>query len=235
VTALIPEEVVPDQSIAVLEKRWGISRNGLKARAKALAVELIRKGPTLTVWPGDRIADGDRLDAHLKAGGAMASFPGFAGGTTDPSVTPQGRSAGSQLAVTGKADQLAVLAAAVAAAMPQSTADPLQRARGLAEAADNGLCLTSSDLAGLLGQGVSSWRDGHQAFGYVFRRRQQGRQVLWLIERAISASTRPALTAAVGTRARRVGFGAVEPEVIEAQVQVLSTGAALFEANRIGF
>jgi hypothetical protein len=39
VTALIPEEVVPDQSIAVLEKRWGISRNGLKARAKALAVD----------------------------------------------------------------------------------------------------------------------------------------------------------------------------------------------------
>ena len=234
-TALIPEEVVPDQSIAVLEKRWGISRNGLKARARALNIELIRKGPTLTVWPGDRIADGDRLDAHLKAGGAMASFPGFAGGSEQPSVTPQGRSAGSQLAVTGKADQLTALAAAVAAAVPQPAADPLQRARGLAEAADSGLILTNDDLRSLLGQGVSSWGDGHEAYGYRFRRHQQGRQVLWSIERAISAGTQRALTAAVGTRARRVGFGALEPEVIEAQVQVLSTGAALFAANRIGF
>jgi hypothetical protein len=61
-------------SIAELEKRWGISRNALKARAKAIGVELQRKGPTLTVWPGDRIRDGVRLDQHCKAGGSLASF-----------------------------------------------------------------------------------------------------------------------------------------------------------------
>ena len=61
-------------SIAELEKRWGISRNALKARAKAIDVELQRIGPTLTVWPGDRIHDGVLLDLHCKAGGSLASF-----------------------------------------------------------------------------------------------------------------------------------------------------------------
>lgn len=204
-TALELEEVVPDVSIAELERRWSISRNALKARARALGVELIRKGPTLTVWPGDRLAEADRLDAHLKAGGAMAAFPGVSPASSDslPSVTPQGRSAGGQLALTAdKAGQLEALAAAMAAAMPGPAVDPLQRARGLAEAADAGLVLANEDLSALLGQGVSAWRDGHEAYGYRFQRHQQGRQVLWTVARAITASTAPGLTAAGGTVAR---------------------------------
>lgn len=63
-----------DVSVAELERRWGISRNALKARAKTLGIELQRKGPTLTVWPKDRVADGDQLDAHCKSGGALATF-----------------------------------------------------------------------------------------------------------------------------------------------------------------
>ena len=196
------EEVRPDESIAELEKRWGISRNALKARAKALGVELIRQGPTLTVWPGDRIDDGDRLDTHLKAGGAMASFPGVSSAGSEPAVTPQGGSDGSRLAVTAKGDQLAVLAAAVAAAMPQPAVDPLARARGLAEAADLGLVLTNEDMAGLLGQGVSSWRDGHQSYGYVFARHKQGSQVLWTVARAISAGSRVTAVTASESKAR---------------------------------
>jgi hypothetical protein len=180
------EEVRPDESIADLEKRWAISRNALKARAKALGVELIRKGPTLTVWPGGRISEADRLDAHLKAGGAMASFPGAVTEGSAPAVTPHGGSASSQLAATPKPDQLAALASALVAAMPQQSADPLQRARGLAEAADAELVLTNDDLAALLGQGVSGWRDGHQGYGYVFHRHQQGRQVLWTVGRALA-------------------------------------------------
>ncbi|MEY4359103.1 MAG: hypothetical protein RLZZ631_589 [Cyanobacteriota bacterium] len=230
-TALELEEVTPDESIADLEKRWGISRNALKARAKALGVELIRKGPTLTVWPGDRIAEADRLDAHLKAGGAMAGFPGFAGGDSQPSVTPHGRSAGSQLAVMGKVDPMLALAEAMAKAMPQPAVDPLARARGLAEAADNALVLCNEDLAALVGQGVSGWTDGTERFGYRFRRHQQGRQVLWVVERAVAVTGK---LAAVSGRAKRVGFATPEPDVIEARVEVLSTGAALFASNRIG-
>jgi len=225
-----------DVSIRELEGRWSLSRNGLKARAKALGVELPRLSSTLTVWPGQFIELGDRLHEHLSTGQPMGTFPGLkpadADGT-ETALTPKGRSAGSELAVT-QADQLAVLAAAVAAAMPQQAADPLQRARGLAEAADSGLILTNDDMRSLLGQGVSSWGDGHEAYGYRFRRHQQGRMVLWSIERAISAGTQRALTAAVGTRARRVGFGALEPEVTEAKAELFSTGAALFASNLIG-
>jgi hypothetical protein len=217
VTALELEEVQPDVSIADLERRWGISRNALKARAKALGVELQRKGPTLTVWPGDRVGDGDRLDEHCKAGGALASFPGAVG--RHLAVTPQD---GSQLAVTPQdvtdSSQLALLAAALAGAMPSPTTDPLQRARGLAEAADAALVLTTADLAGLLGQGVSTWRDGHLAYGYRFTRHQQGRQVLWTVSRAVTAApdTRQTPTA------RSVGFLA-DPPV--AAVQTINVSA----------
>ena len=120
------------------------------------------------------------------------------------------------------------LAALVQAMQPQ--VDPLQRARGLREAADDGLVLTSADLSALLGQGVSSWDDGTERFGYRFHRHQQGRQVLWTVERAITTG-RPALSAAAGGKGKRVGFAT--PDVIEAQVQVLSPAAALFAANVI--
>lgn len=204
-TALELEEVQPDISISELEKRWGISRNALKARAKALGIELQRKGPTLTVWPGDRIADGDRLDAHCKSGGSLASFPGAV------SVTPQASTDSSQLAVTSHpvtdSSQLAVLAAALAAAIPPPPADPLQRARGLAETADAGLVLTAADLGALLGHGVTSWRDGHLAYGYRFTRHQQGRQVLWTVTRAVTAAPDTTQTPAV----RSVGFLAEPP------------------------
>ncbi len=51
----------PDISIRDLEQRWGLSRNGLKARAKALGVELVRVSSSCTVWPGVYIDLGDRL------------------------------------------------------------------------------------------------------------------------------------------------------------------------------
>jgi hypothetical protein len=191
VTALELEEIQPDISIADLERRWGISRNALKARAKALGIELQRKGPTLTTWPGDRVADGDRLDAHCKEGGSLASFPGAV------SVTPQASSDSSQLAVTpglsltpqGVTDgsQLAVLAAAVAAAMPTAPVDPLRRAKALAEAAELGVALSSPELAEVLGMSpatVSSWPDGHSPRpGFTLRREKAGAAVWWMVER----------------------------------------------------
>ena len=220
-TALELEEIQPDISIAELEKRWGISRNALKARAKALGIELQRKGPTLTVWPGDRVTDGDRLDAHCKNGGSLASFPGAA------SVTPHDGS-DSQLAVTPQgvtdSSQLAVLAAAVAAAMPSAPVDPLQRARGLAETADAGLVLTATDLGALLGHGVTSWRDGHLAYGYRFSRHKQGTQVLWTVTRAVTAAPDTTQTPA----ARSVGFLAEPPVAARQTINVSAIALPAF-------
>jgi len=204
VTALELEEIQPDVSIADLERRWGISRNALKARAKALGIELQRKGPTLTTWPGDRVADGDRLDAHCKEGGSLASFPGAV------SVTPQASSDSSHLAVTpqGVTDgsQLAVLAAAVAAAMPTAPIDPLRRAKALAEAAELGVALSSVELAEVVGMSpatVSSWPDGHSPRpGFTLRREKAGAAVWWMVERQGAPISN---VRAIG--GRTVGFG----------------------------
>ena len=209
-TALELEEIHPDVSIAELERKWGISRNALKARAKALGVELQRKGPTLTVWPGDRVADGDRLDAHCKAGGSLASFPGAVAvtshGGSDLAVTPEP-------AVTSQdVSQLAVLAAALAAAMPSAPADPLRRAKALAEAAELGVALSSLELAEVLGMSpatVSSWADGHQprpGFKLLRCKQKPGGAVWWVVQRdGATASIRAIAGAASG---RSVGFGA---------------------------
>ena len=74
IAAFALDAVTPAESIAILEGRWGICRNALKARARALGVDLVRKTSTLTVWPGDRIQEAELLHAHLKAGGVMATF-----------------------------------------------------------------------------------------------------------------------------------------------------------------
>jgi hypothetical protein len=67
----------PDLSSRDLEKRWGISRNGIKARARALGVELIRVSSTLTTWPGAFIELGERLHDHLQSGQPMGTFLGL--------------------------------------------------------------------------------------------------------------------------------------------------------------
>jgi len=37
-----------------LRERWGLSANALKARAKALGVEILRPNGNSSYWPGDR-------------------------------------------------------------------------------------------------------------------------------------------------------------------------------------
>lgn len=53
--------------------------------------------------------------------------------------------------VVGLVPEMAALVAAIQRPTP---ADPLQRAKGLADAADRGLVLTNEDLSNLLGQSV---------------------------------------------------------------------------------
>lgn len=84
--------------------------------------------------------------------------------------------------VVGLVPEMAALVAAIQRATP---ADPLQRAKGLADAVERKLVLTNEDLSNLLGQSVSSWRDGREAYGYRFCRHNQGKQVLWTVKGAI--------------------------------------------------
>ena len=134
--------------------------------------------------------------------------------------------------------ELAALVMALKEAASARAADPLLRARGLAEAADNALVLNTTDLAALLGQGVTSWRSGHEAYGYRFERHHQGRQVLWTVARAITPSSPTGVRSLSGVNPttsseRRVGFAA------EAFIDVPwrmadTTRTRLFLQNRIG-
>ena len=69
-------EALPDLTLADCCQRWEVSsRNAIKARAKALGVELRRESSTRTVWPAEHLTLGDELAKHLKKpGGTLANF-----------------------------------------------------------------------------------------------------------------------------------------------------------------
>ncbi len=190
-----PLEGVPDLTLADCCQRWGVhSRNSVKARAAALGVELRRESSTRTVWPAEWLSLGDELQAHIKAGGKLADFPGSvtapAGGSdgTTPEAQPLApRSAG--LSVTAPAvgsDALAALAQLAAAITPPPPPpDPLSVARGLAEAAELGAWLSVAELARLLGVApgtVRGWSSSHQPRpGFQLERRKEGAAVWWRV------------------------------------------------------
>ena len=197
---------LPDVPLRDLEQRWGLSRNGLKARARALGVELKRLSSTLTVWPGDFVDLGDQLDDHLKAGKPMLSFPGIAptDGTTAGSITKA-----SGINAEGLAVAIAQAISKTTLSLPVSPVDPLRRARGLAEAADAGLVLTTDELVALGVKGVKDFANDDEAFGYCFTRHEQRNRVLWTVARTIGRpATASSMTALTGKAS--IGFGAIE-------------------------
>jgi hypothetical protein len=206
-----PDISLPDVPLRDLEQRWGLSRNGLKARARALGVELRRVSSTLTTWPGSYIDLGDQLDDHLKAGKPMGTFPALAPASESSAIAKP------------KAGDLEGVALAIAKAMgntlslPVSQIDPLRRARGLAEAADAGLVLTTDELVALGVKGVKDFANGDEAYGYCFTRHEQRNRVLWTIARTIGKPATASNATAVTSRPS-IGFGA-----IEAQFKTLST------------
>lgn len=213
----------PDISIRDLEQRWGLSRNGLKARAKALGVELIRVSSTCTVWPGDYIDLGDRLHEHISAGNPLGTFGGLAPDRSD--------TASASSAISKKEQDTAALVAAIASAMGQQQSepsDPLKRAKGLAEAADHQLVLTTDELVALGVKGVDGFADGDEAFGYRFSKHRQRNRTLWTVERCIGVKTLKQLDQAVDQQVdsgRQVGFAA--------HLTSNTSGISLFAATTI--
>lgn len=215
-----PDVQQPDVSIRELEERWCLSRNGLKARARALGVELIRKSSTLTVWPAEFVDLGDRLHEHVSSGKPMGTFPGLS-----PDRNASTASTTTNIAKRDDAALIAAVAAAMTQAAPTPPDDPLRRARGLAEAADNGLVLTTDDLVALGVKGVDGFADGDEAYGYVFHRYRQRNRTLWTVERAIVKS-KPDFSLPASSSSNdspRVGFAA----------SFNNTGISLFAATTI--
>jgi hypothetical protein len=139
-------EALPDLTLAECCERWGVSsRNAIKARAKAVGVELRRESSTRTVWPAEHLPLGDDLAEHLKKpGGTLANF--------GPSLTP----------TADGTDGLMALAQMAMALRPP--ADPLAVPRALQEAAELGAWLSTKELAELVRMApatVRGWGDGH--------------------------------------------------------------------------
>jgi len=200
--------------MADLAGRWGVTPNTVSRRLAFLGIKPIRQGNFRFLDP-EQLDLAEQLQQHVLSGKPMEAFP-RPGQEEGGLVTRHVRQSAQ---VAGQVDQLALLEA-MAALLPTPAADPLQRARGLAEAADSGLVLTNDDLGALLGQGVKSWEDGHHAYGYRFSRHKQGNSVLWTVERALAQ--RPAVATSHATSPatnRSVGFLADAP-VAQAAITV---------------
>jgi hypothetical protein len=185
--AITPEVAAAGTSIADLERHWGISRNALKARAKALGVQLQRISPKRTDWPADRIADGEALHRHLEGGGTLRSFPGAVSGDSAPSQSAGGAITKRQ---HDQHEMIGALASVVERLIErQQLPDHLRAARELEAAAKEGLLLSSEELAGVLGwkvDDVTRIKTSRRVRGYRLRRRgghTDPKRVCWLVEK----------------------------------------------------
>ena len=111
------------------------------------------------------------------------------------------------------ADQMmAALAAIVSQQQAPPAADPLRTAKALAEAAELGVALSTTELAGVLGMAVGTVRglaDGHcPRPGFTLRRQKAGNAVWWMVERPGRNEIVPADLRAISGQ-RSVGFAQV--------------------------
>lgn len=219
--AVTPEATsmgTPDLTLQECCDRWGVSsRNSVKARAAALGVELRRESSTRTVWPREDLPLGDELHQHLQTGGTLRDFPGALPQPAKPSAPKES----ALTAAAGGSDALAV---ALLQFLQQQTpaapaSDPLARARGMAQAADERLPLTTPELAELVGldpDEVAKLKAGATLYGFRLSRigaRPSKSQPIdrraWLLTRiaedpadgVTAVSALPAATAPTGKRA----------------------------------
>ena len=223
----------PDVSIRELEEKWRLSRNGLKARAKALGVELIRVSSTLTTWPGQFIELGDRLNEHISSGQPMGTFGGLAP-VTDRSVPSRQQSstaitASNESALTALAE---AITASTQTALPAP--DPLALAKRLAEAASLGVPLTNGEMAQVLGRAsISPKQDGSSPRpGFTIHRQEHNGSPFWTVERAGGAVT----AAPVPSRQQLGKADGIGFDVAAALVDVTAidcSGSDLFDRMRL--
>ena len=199
-TAVDTINALPDLTLPQCCERWGVSsRNSIKARAKALGVQLVPVSSTCTIWPGEHVELGDQLNEYLKNRGKLAEFPHKLTAPTDSTGDTDTRpltapAAGSdnrrQAALTAPAagsEALAAFAGLLATMQRPPVVEPLAVPRALAEAADAGHWLSTTELAMVLGvhrSTVGRWVDGDSPRpGYQLQRRKGSRSDWWLVTR----------------------------------------------------
>lgn len=204
------EALIP---MADLAGEWGISPNSVSRRLSFLGIKPTRQGNYRYLTPEQK-ALGDQLQDHILSGKPMEAFPrpdGEASALVARRVAPQ---------VAGQVEIAEALAAAL-----QPAPDPLRRAKGLAEAADHGLVLTTDELVALGVKGAEGFADGDEAYGYRFGKHRQRNRTLWTVERTIGTSSVMASKPVQSDGPRAVGFAA--------HIAAQASGVRLFAATTI--
>ena len=208
------EALIP---MAELSGRWAITPNTVSRRLAFLGIKPIRQGNYRFLTP-EQVEQAQKLHDHILSGKSQDTFP-----------RPDGDSSQvvRHVAPSGQVAAQVEIAAAMAAAL-QPAPDPLRRARGLAEAADHQLVLTTDELVALGVRGVDGFADGDEAFGYRFSKHRQRNRTLWTVERCIGFKTLKQLDQAVDQKVdagRQVGFAA--------HLTSNTSGVSLFAATTI--
>lgn len=184
--------------MADLAGRWGITANTVSRRLSFLGIKPIRQG-NYRFLDAEQLALAEQLQQHILSGRPMEDFP---------RPSSEGRLVARQVEPAGLvAPQVTAAALATALAALTPPADPLRRARALADAAELGVALSNAELAELLGltaSTISRWSDGHAPRpGFILRRQKISSDVWWTVERQGHAAPVRALASASG---RSVGF-----------------------------
>jgi hypothetical protein len=173
----------------------------------------------------EQLAQGDELQQHVLSGKPMEAFPR----ADQPEGGLVARRVAAPAQVAGQVDQLTALVAALSQVQQPAAVDPLQRARALADAADNALVLDNAELKALGVRGVAGASTDQEAHGYRFRRHQpkgEGTAVLWTVERVIGQ--RPAGGGTSPATSRSVGFLADPPVAARQTINVSAVALPAF-------
>jgi hypothetical protein len=210
--------------MADLAARWGITANTVSRRLSLLGIKPIRQGNFRFVTT-EQLAQGDELQQHVLSGKPMEAFPR----ADQPEGGLVARRVAAPAQVAGQVDQITALVAALSQVQQPAAVDPLQRARALADAADNALVLDNAELKALGVRGVAGASTDQEAHGYRFRRHQpkgEGTAVLWTVERVIGQ--RPAGGGTSPATSRSVGFLADPPVAARQTINVSAVALPAF-------
>mgnify|MGYP006894002509 CR=1 FL=1 len=216
----------PPVSLKDLRERWSLSPNALKARAKALGIEMLRPSGNTAYWPGDKIELGEQLHEWIKQGHALSLFPAVqeAAGS-DTSLTRQN--------LVGDKPVAGVLVPIRQRMQELRQEDPLALARRLVEAANLGVPLTNQEMAEVLGMtSVGKDKDGSSPRpGFTLERIEHNGTPFWMVHR-VTGSAPVSATSVPGQEGdRRVGFAACLA-VVDVKATDCS-GSDLFDRMRL--
>jgi hypothetical protein len=190
-------------TIKDFESRYGVARSNIYNRIDGLkklgyAMEPEKLGGK-SIFNADQLAVMDRLDAHLKTGEAIATFPGVESVLSVSQDKPQSsyrtqdRLAYNAIgtkpydaapAALGMASLVDAIVTKLVDAYPQpSYTDPLANLRMIQEACDRGWLLSSGQLAPLLGRKSLPSKD-FDRYGFRFvKAGKNGAESAWRIEK----------------------------------------------------